>query len=116
MSKRKPSRKKVVVSTRKEETPARRAAQRPRPRRRPQEDTRLPLLFGRENYIIMGIGAALIALGLLLMSGGRMPDPEIWDPDLIYSFRRTVLAPLCIIAGLVLQVVAIFRRSKTEDL
>ncbi len=67
------------------------------------------LIFGRENYIYMGVGAALITLGLLLMSGGSMPDPNTWDPDIIYGFRRTVLAPIVILAGIAVEIYAIFK-------
>jgi hypothetical protein len=69
-----------------------------------------PLLFDRRHYIIMGIGVLLIALGMLLMSGGAMPSPDVWDESLIYSARRTVLAPIVILAGLGMQIYAIFKR------
>ena len=68
-----------------------------------------PLIFGKQNYIYMAAGALLIALGLILMSGGSMPDPNTWDTDIIYGFRRTVLAPILIIAGLVVEIIAIFK-------
>ncbi|MBK8633788.1 MAG: DUF3098 domain-containing protein [Saprospiraceae bacterium] len=57
-------------------------------------------------------GVGLMALGFALMAGGHMPSPDVWDPDLIYSFRRTVLAPICILSGLGLQVVAIFAKNR----
>ena len=69
-----------------------------------------PLLFTRENYLYIGIGCGLIALGLILMLGGGMKDPNVWDESVIYSFRRTVLAPFVILAGLAMQVYAIFRK------
>ena len=68
-------------------------------------------LFGKRNFIIMGAGIACILLGFLLMSGGHMPSPEVWDETLIYSFRRITLAPILIVAGLGLQVYAIFPRK-----
>lgn len=68
------------------------------------------LLFTKENYKWMAIGAGLILLGMLLMIGGRMPDPNTWDPDIIYSKRITVLAPFCILAGLGIEIYAIFKR------
>lgn len=37
---------------------------------------------------LFGIGLALIVLGFVLMSGGRMTDPNVWDESVIYSFRR----------------------------
>lgn len=68
------------------------------------------LVFNKTTYIWMGAGIALIFIGLLLMSGGKMPNPETWDDSIIYSFRRTVLAPIVILAGLVVEIVAIFKR------
>ena len=69
-----------------------------------------PLLFTRDNYKFIAIGCGLIALGLILMLGGRMEDPNVWDESVIYSFRRTVIAPIVILAGLAMQIYAIFKR------
>jgi len=69
-----------------------------------------PLLFGKETYIWMAGGALLIIVGLFLMSGGKMPDANTWDPDLIYGFRRTVLAPIVILTGLIVEIYAIFKK------
>lgn len=69
-----------------------------------------PLLFNRQNYLYIGIGCGLIALGLILMLGGGMKDPNVWDESVIYSARRTVLAPVVILAGLGMQVYAIFKK------
>lgn len=68
-------------------------------------------LFGRKNFMIMFIGLALIGLGMLLMSGGGMPSPDVWDEDIIYSTRRTLIAPIVILAGLGLQIYAIFAKK-----
>jgi hypothetical protein len=68
------------------------------------------MLFERQHYMLIGFGFALIAIGLILMSGGQQPDPEVWDESIIYSLRRMVFAPAFIIAGLVMGVVAIFKR------
>ena len=69
-----------------------------------------PLLFTKQNYMLIGIGCGLIALGLLLMLGGNMKDPNVWDESVIYSFRRITLAPIVILAGLAFQVYAIFKK------
>lgn len=68
------------------------------------------LLFGKDTYIWMAGGVVLIIVGLFLMSGGKMPDANTWDADLIYGFRRTVLAPIVILAGLAIEVYAIFKK------
>lgn len=66
------------------------------------------LLFGRKNYMYLGAGMLLIFIGFLLMSGGQMPSPDVWDESIIYSFRRITLAPIVILAGLVVSGVSIF--------
>ena len=73
-----------------------------------------PLVFSRSNYLIMLGGIGLILLGLLLMSGGAMPSPDVWDESIIYSARRTVIAPMVIILGLVVNIVAIFHQPKPQ--
>ena len=71
------------------------------------------LLFGRENYILMIAGIALVLIGFVLMSGGAMPDADTWDDNIIYSFRRTVLAPFVVLVGLGIEIFAIFKRPAT---
>ena len=68
-----------------------------------------PMLFKRENFKWMLIGVGLIAVGMLLMIGGSMPSPDVWDESLIYSHRRITLAPLFILAGLAVEIYAIFK-------
>lgn len=67
-------------------------------------------LYDKRNFMLMLGGIGLIALGLLLMSGGAMDDPNEWDSGKIYSFRRITLAPIIILAGFVLEIYAIFKR------
>lgn len=69
-----------------------------------------PLLFNKQTYLYIGIGCALIALGLVLMLGGGMKDPNVWDESVIYSPRRLTLAPIVILAGLGMQIYAIFKK------
>lgn len=73
--------------------------------------SREPMLFGKENYILIIVGIVLMAIGFILMLGGSMPDPNTWDDNIIYSFRRTVLAPFMILAGLVTLVFSIFKKK-----
>ncbi|NJK84420.1 MAG: DUF3098 domain-containing protein [Saprospiraceae bacterium] len=80
------------------------------PRASKVESEKETLLFRTSNYAWMLLGAGLVALGMLLMSGGAMPDPNTWDPNIIYSTRRTVLAPIAILLGLAVEVYAIFKR------
>lgn len=71
-----------------------------------------PFLFGKRNYLWMGIGFIFVVIGCLLMLGGGMPDPNTWDDSLIYSFRRITLAPIVILIGLGIEIYAIFTRPE----
>lgn len=68
-------------------------------------------ILEKRNYQIIIAGIILIALGFILMSGGRSDDPEVFNPE-IYNFRRIRLAPTLIITGLALQAYAILYRPK----
>jgi hypothetical protein len=67
--------------------------------------------FGKENYTIMFIGLALIFTGFLLMTGGGSKVPGEWNPE-IFSFRRITLAPMLVMAGFVVEIYAILKKSK----
>lgn len=68
----------------------------------------VPLLFGKKNFMFIFIGMGCMALGMLLMSGGGMPSPDIWDESIIYGFRRITLAPIMILLGLGFVLYSIF--------
>jgi hypothetical protein len=70
-------------------------------------------LFTKENYIWMIAGALVIAAGMMIMSGGKSPDPNVFDYKQVYSTTRITIAPILIVLGLVIEVYAIFKRSKT---
>ncbi len=67
--------------------------------------------FGKTNYVWMLVGAALIIIGMLLMSGGKSTDPNIFNPNEVYGFRRITLAPIVIIIGFIVEIYAIFKKS-----
>jgi hypothetical protein len=69
-------------------------------------------LFGKENYMWMLIGLGVIALGFFLMSGGRSSDPKLFNKDEVYSATRITIAPLLIIAGFIIEIFAIMKKSK----
>ena len=67
--------------------------------------------FGKQNFIIVLIGLALIALGFILMIGGGSTDPDVFNEEM-FSFQRITLAPILVLAGFVVEIVAIFWRKK----
>ena len=60
----------------------------------------------------MAIGLIAVALGLILMGGGKSKDPNVFNPSEIYSFRRITLAPILILGGFVIEIFAIFKSDK----
>jgi hypothetical protein len=66
--------------------------------------------FTKENYRLMLIGLALMVLGFLLMIGGGSKDPADFSPD-IFNFQRITLAPILILAGYVVEIFAIMKKS-----
>jgi hypothetical protein len=75
-------------------------------------NTKDNVLFGRENYIWMAIGLAVLALGFLLMAGGKSSDPKVFDPKEVYSTTRITIAPILIIAGFIIEIFAIMKKPK----
>ncbi len=55
-------------------------------------------------------GIALIAIGYLLMAGGGSDDPEVFNPE-IFSARRIIIAPLLVLAGLLMELFAIMTKN-----
>lgn len=69
-------------------------------------------LFEKDNLIWMLIGLAVIVLGIVLMSSGKNTDPNVFDETLVYSKTRITVAPILIVAGLLIEVYAIMKKSK----
>jgi hypothetical protein len=67
--------------------------------------------FTNENYRLMLIGLALMALGFILMIGGGAKNPNDFSPE-IFNFQRITLAPILILAGFVVEIFAIMKKSK----
>jgi hypothetical protein len=70
-------------------------------------------LFGKENYMWMLIGGAVLALGFFLMAGGKSSDPNVFNKDEVYSTTRITIAPLLIIAGFVIEIFAIMKKPSS---
>lgn len=73
-------------------------------------------LFGNTNYLLMAAGVAVIAFGMILMAGGKSNNPQLFNYKEIYSQSRITLAPIVIVIGLVLEIVAIFYKGKSTNI
>ena len=76
---------------------------------------KLSFALGKENYILLIIGFAIIVLGFILMIGGISPDPAVFNEDEIFSFRRITLAPIVVLFGFIFEIWAIMKKPKSED-
>ncbi len=66
-----------------------------------------------KNVLYIIAGFAVMLLGYVLMAGGGSDNPQEFNEGM-FSFRRTVLAPIVILAGMVLEIVAIMYRGKNN--
>lgn len=71
-----------------------------------------PSIFSKDNYTWMLIGLVVMAIGMFLMAGGKSSDPSVFDEKLVYSTTRITIAPILILAGLVIEIYAIFKKPK----
>jgi hypothetical protein len=72
------------------------------------------VLFEKDNFKWMLIGVVVMALGFILMAGGKSPDPNVFDKTKVYSATRITIAPIIILAGFVIEIIAIFRQPKNS--
>ena len=63
---------------------------------------------------LMSGGLLVMAAGFILLAGGGSDDPQVFNYAM-FDFRRRVAAPIVIVAGIVVEVVAIMRRPKKEE-
>ena len=74
-------------------------------------DNQSVMPFSKQNFIILLIGLALIALGFILMIGGGSEDPDVFN-EKMFNFQRLTIAPILVLAGFVVEIVAIFWKGK----
>lgn len=68
----------------------------------------------RKGLYILLAGLALMVLGYILMTGGGSSDPQVFNYAM-FDFRRLVLAPVAIVAGIAVIIVAIMRKPKEGE-
>ncbi|MBQ7222142.1 MAG: DUF3098 domain-containing protein [Bacteroidales bacterium] len=59
------------------------------------------------------IGLIVMVSGYILMLGGGSSDPTVFN-DAMFDFRRLVAAPILIILGIVIIIVAIMGKKNAE--
>lgn len=71
------------------------------------------MAMSSKSLKILLIGLLVMVSGYILMAGGNSDDPSVFS-DGIFDFQRLVAAPLMIICGIVIEVVAIMKVFKSE--
>jgi len=75
-------------------------------------DTNVEFAIGKQNYFLLMIGFAIIILGFVLMIGGGTDDPNVFNSDELFSFRRITLAPIVVLFGFAFEIWAIMKKPK----
>lgn len=72
-------------------------------------------LFDKENLKWMLGGLIVIAIGFILMAGGKSDNPNVFQDKDVYSFRRITFAPILITAGFIIEIFAIMRKPGVKQ-
>ena len=67
--------------------------------------------FSKKNYILLFVGLAFMASGLILMVGGGSEDPTQFS-DEIFSTTRLTIAPILLAAGFIIELFAVMYKGK----
>ena len=78
------------------------------------EKPKRELAFGKENYQLFIAAVVVVIIGYLLMVGGGSDDPNVFNKEEIFSFRRITLAPIVVLIGLGLGFYSILKKPKDQ--
>ncbi len=76
------------------------------------DNTKMSITGKGLRMLLMGL--IVMVAGFVLMMGGGTKDPDNFNWAM-FDFRRLVAAPLVIICGIVIEIVAIMRRPKDTE-
>ena len=76
------------------------------------DNTKMPITGKGLRMLPMGL--VVMVAGFVLMMGGGTVEPDNFNWAM-FDFRRLVAAPLVIICGIVIEIVAIMRRPKNTE-
>ena len=65
----------------------------------------------KTNYLLIILGCVVITLGFI-MSGGGTENPELFNEEELFSFRRITLAPFLTIFGYMIVLFGVLKRAK----
>lgn len=67
----------------------------------------------RKGLKLLLAGVLVMIAGYILMMGGGSDDPQVFNYEM-FNFRRLVAAPIVIVAGIAVEVVAIMRIGRKD--
>ena len=76
------------------------------------DNTKMPITGKGLRMLLLGL--VVMVAGFVLMMGGGTVEPDNFNWAM-FDFRRLVAAPLVIICGIVIEIVAIMRRPKNTE-
>ena len=80
-----------------------------------QNNPKMPITARGLRLLLVGL--IVMISGYILMTGGGSDDPQVFNYAM-FDFRRMVAAPIVIVLGIVIEVVAImgmFGKGKKEE-
>lgn len=66
-----------------------------------------------KNVKLILVGLIVMVAGYILMIGGGSSDPNVFNYDM-FDFRRLVASPLLVIMGIVIIIVSIMGKPKSD--
>ena len=76
-----------------------------------ENDGNTRMAITRKGLKLFLVGLLVIVAGFILMMGGGSKDPHVFNWAM-FDFRRLVAAPLVILCGIAIEIVAIMKRPK----
>ena len=72
------------------------------------------MAVSRKGLGLMLAGLLVMVAGYILMMGGGSKDPQVFNYAM-FDFRRLVAAPVVILAGIVVEIIAIVGAFKSDQ-
>ena len=69
------------------------------------------MVLNNKNYLFIILGCVVVILGFVLMSGGGSENPDVFNEEELFSFRRITLAPFLVMLGYGLVLFGIMKKN-----
>ena len=69
------------------------------------------MVLNKKNYLFIILGCVVVILGFVLMSGGGSENPDVFNEEELFSFRRITLAPVLVMLGYGLVLFGIMKKN-----